>query len=177
MQLLRQRSSRRRDGIFTGWNGLQRLKQLLWQRENRWRKGKVVTNRREREAELCCQLFQPCEVPLLPAPCNRLAFGPPLGIAGRVGTATHWRALPVCGAAASAGARRVRGVLAWRPAPAATGANIFASHCRLTASFFQFAHTLCPFAHRSTPLVVVFTQVLIKQVSCKPRLASGLFLF
>jgi hypothetical protein len=37
--------------------------------------------------------------------------------------------------------------------------------------------TLCPFAHRSTPLVVVFTQVLIKQVSCKPRLASGLFLF
>jgi hypothetical protein len=119
----------------------------------------VVTNRRERETELRCQLFQPCEVPLLSAACNRLAFSPPLGITGRVGTATHRRALPVSAAASSAGPGRIRRVSPRRPPPAATGANTFASHSRRRASFFELARTLRSFAHRSTPLVVVFTQV------------------
>jgi hypothetical protein len=139
---------------------------------------KVATNRRERETELRCQLFQPREMPLLPPLCNRLAFRPPLGIMRSIGPATHRRALPVSAAAPSAGPGRVRRVRTRRPPPAATGTGVFASHSRRTTSFFVLARILRPFAHRSTPLVVVFTQVLIKQVSCsEPRLASGLFLF
>jgi hypothetical protein len=99
-------------------------------------------------------------VPLLPALYNRRAFRQSLGIAGRVGTTTHRHALPVS-AVQRAQARGGSGELVRGVQRQPQREQTYLPANRI-ASFFEFAHTLCPFAHRSTPLVAVFTQVSIK---------------
>src|SRR6516164_2331767 len=119
MQLFGQRSSGPGRGRL-GWSGLvetnpgtTRLdaapRQLLWNSES-WRpKSEIVMNWRKRDAELGCELPQLRKASLSPAPCRRLALRPPFGILGKVRAGGHGWTLPIGAAAASTGARRIRG--------------------------------------------------------------------